>query len=568
MNFKEYERDLPKDLEVPYMRSKDSLKEDDIEHPDDFSNRGCYSGGVSGGYITLFDSQSLTKIDKPEKLFKIIEAHRHTFVIMSLKDFSILWKSFSEALQESITLDPNLWSKEDSWRIRRESPRKYSFVKGTKWYTLWILQVESSITEDAEKIVQEYLDLETVGLTPDPKGVSSIGRNFLFGPEGPGSYEEIREEFYYSRVLNKDNPEILKDIYNACKRPPMACRYLGETSPGWNKDMVKAWNTALMHSPTASPYNTSLDTTPTFDPDANHAVYLVKATLPQEWVFSPSLFRYGEEEGDYGVYSPTGGVQVIRIGQQLARLWTSLNIPFKVVKAWKLLPAGGLTYPFSLRCSMLEKFILDYQDQFPHINMKLFYQAGISSLLTLYSYHSQDGEDKSRTLVMFNPLHQLFVYEWVFCNNWLQLLKHPKDTHQALRIDATTFLDYPEFKQEGKDNFYRLDNSFPVPMFFPNPRQKDKNLLREAKYKIAVQEAASKGEEKVIMTSPTLGTLQMVIDKLIPLEKYGKDVYIKQVVNLGGETRMPKELRFRAKILPKDILSSPIELIDPHLGDK
>ena len=567
MDFIEYERELPDSLEVPFMRTKESLKEEEEDHPKDFSDRACYIGGVSAGFISLQDGLNLVKIDFPEALFKIMGSHRHIFLLLSLGQIDILWKGFSSAFQESIITDPNLWAKEYPWGVRRESPRKYSFVKGGKWHTLWFPQVEYKLTSDPSKIVDEYLRLETIGLSPEFDGIASIGRSFLFGPKGPSSYKSIQEEFYYSRTLVKKDKKTLQNLFNTCKRPPMACASLGNIPPSWNEDMRKAWNTALAHSPTASPYKTVLDESSTYNPEANHASYKVKVALPREWKFSPSLFRYDGKEGDYGVISPTGGPLIIRIGQNLAKLWTYLGIPFQVLTAWKLLPAGGVDYPFALRCAMLAHYIETYQKDFPHINLKLTYQAGISSFLTMYEFHNNLGEDKAKSLIVFNPIHQLFVYEWVFCNNWMRMMKHPEKTQQALRIDANTFMDYPGFIKED-DEIFKLDNSFPAPMFFPNAREKDKNLLKEAKYKNAVKEAADKGQDKVVLRKAMIGTLTMVLSKLIPLEEYGKDVYIDQIISLGGETREPIEEKYKKRILPKDLIDNQIYLQDPHLERK
>jgi len=559
----EHQRELPKELKIPNMRTKYSLEEEKIfKDLPDYSDRESYNGRLSSsGYLWLEGSDISQVIEKPEHLFAIIEKHRHTILIMPMNRVSILWKGFSDSFKEKIAKDPNLWASEDSWIIRRVSYRQYLFRKGNKWHNLWILDVKTKNTKDPNKLTGEYFRLDKIGLTPNLNGMPATGRDFLFGPDSPG-YESIREEFQWIRRLD---PELVEKIYSACKRPAMVCKTLGRTPPAYNEDMRKAFLQGLIHAPTMNPYLTIPDHTPTFDPDANHGRYLIEITFPPIWTFTPNLFRAGDPFGDYGVICPTGGPQIQEVGQLRMKLYDHLRIPFKVLEAFKLLPnTGGPVYPWKTRGGFLELIIETIKKKFPDIEANLLYQAAIGSLLTHYEYHNKVGDNKVSTLNVFNPLLELFIYEWVFINNWLRMDKNPNHNQLALRIDACSVLDHKGFNPDTS-GLYRLETPYPTEMFFANPRQKDKSIKVKAPYYDAVKEAADNGNKEVVMRESVVGTLEMLLEGLIDKDGYGRHVTLKSKLSLSGETRIPSNKKYKEEILPKDLVDSQIELVDPNL---
>jgi len=569
MQYVEKDKELPSGLIVPRLRTKESLDaEYEQKGPPDYSDRACYHGRlISKGWIYLDGSEGHEVIDTPEKFLKILSKHRHTFLLLPLGQVSILWKSFPSHFQEQITRDPNLWATYGPWGICRPSPRKYLFRRGRSWHTVWILDTKTTPSEDPDFNVRRFLSLEKLGLTPNPSGISAMGRDFLFGPGGPGDFNAIREEFLYIRNLSISRPSFLEEFHSACKRPTMVCGVLGEIPPAWNEDMRKAFLQGLIHAPSMSPLNNIVDETPTFDPDASHAVYTVEVTIPPEWKFTPNLFRSKDTMGDYGVFSPTGGPQVQHVGQLRLKLYSELKIPFRVHKAWKLIPiTGGPVYPWVIRGNFLATIVNQIKKTSkPIIEAALLYQAALGSLLTVYEYHDKEGKNHHTTLNVFNPLLTLYIYEWVFINNWLQIIKHPDFSQIAMRIDATTILDHPGYKHDER-GLYRPDNILPRPMFFANPRQKDKDTIGSAApYLSAVREAASKGEKEVILKTPIVGTLDMLLEGLIDYDQYGKWTTLKEKLSLGGETRLPRDKKYQPTILPSDLIDNQIELVDPHL---
>lgn len=568
MQYVEKRKELPKDLVIPPTRTKESLEKESLEKgPPDYTDRACYHGRlVSSGWIFLDGSEGTKIISKPEDLFPIIEKHRHTFVLMPLNQVSILWKGFPSNFQEQITNDPNLWATVGSWGIYRPSPRKFIFRRGNNWHTLWIPDTKTTVAEDPDQNIRKFFQLGNLALEPNPSGVSSIGRDFLFGPGGPGNFNAIREEFFYPKILASNNFTILEDFFSACKRPAMVCGTLGITPPAWNEDMRKAFLQGLIHAPTMSPLNTIVDETPVFSPEASHAVYTIEIVVPPEWKFTPNLLRLEDIMGDYGVFCPTGGPQIQQIGQLRLRQYNNLGIPFKVLRAWKLLPINGPTYPWITRGNFLSMIVDQIKKkESPIIEAGLLYQAALGSLLTHYEYHDKEGGNHNTTLGVFNPILTLYIYEWVFIHNWLQMIKHPEYAQVALRIDATTLLDYIGYKPDG-NGLYRTDSPMSRPMFFANPRQKDKDIIGSAApYLSAVREAANKGEKEVIMKTSVIGTLDMLLEGLIEPQQYGKRVTLKQKLSLGGETRIPKDKKYKEIITPSDLLNDQIELMDPHL---
>lgn len=567
MQYVEQRKKLPPRLKIPYKRSEKSLEEGKEL---DLGDRVSYFGSLStSGNLRVYNRSEDIEIKGPKEFFYLFTKHRHSILHMPRELISILWKGFSETFQIGIVEFPELGVNEYGYTITTRAPSKINIHGAGGWHTVWIYQGKniSPLEADPETFTDEFLiDLPRLtSIQPSLISYAQTGRTFLFGLGG-SDYEEIRLEFSRSRKLGREDPKTLEDFYSACKRAVMACKKLGTIPPSWSEDMVKAYLEAASRAPTMNPFLTYVDRSPEFDPYANYAVYLAEVTMPTLWPFAPHTFRAGDDSEGYGIYSPTGGPQVCLVGQRRASLWSELKIPFKVHKAYKIIPlsdkyAYGELEPFRERASMLSYIIDNFQSRLPHINFKAFYYAPVGSLLTTYTSLESNGDENFNALDVFNPILELFIYEWVGNKTWARLLTHPPAHHQALRIDASTVEDYKGYKSDGSRLFLPKPD-YPAEMFFANPRQKDKDTVKSPHYRTIVRRAADKGEDRAYEVKEVIGTLKMVHQGLISLKDYGKVVRVKNLLSLDGENRVPEDGK---KILPKHLVDDQVNLVDPSI---
>ena len=564
-------KSLP-DFSYPKIRSSLSYELELLERKEpDYDNHQTFFGNLpSDGYICLCNRHEYIKILGPKEFFETVDKRRYTFILMPRSYINLLWKGFSYTFKENITRDSNLGAREYNHYVVINAPRKIVIRSGSEWHTVFVLEVEGEVNKfstDPESLVTEYMEkLRSVaGIEPNPISISATGRDFLYGfHSATKDYDNIRREFALARRMYETDRRGLELFYNGCKRPVMATAITGDTEPQWNRDQRTAYLLALLHAPTMDLYQTVLDSTPTFVPEANHAAYLVEYVMPPNWPFAPNLFRAGDDTLGYGTYSPTGGPQVAVIGQKRAELWKMLGIPFKIHEARKVLPAGGISYPWYERCLLLLLITTnpEIKKKLPHINLKKVYYAPLGSLLHVREYRDENGNDKWLPMNIFNPILMLWIYEWTSISTWLDAVKHPAYAQTALRIDATSIQNYIGYRPPEEP--FRHEKPYPTPMFFANPREKDKDTRGgPTPYRDAVRRAADKGEARVIIEKSVIGSIKMLIEGVISEEQVGKHVTIKTLLSLYEPPRIPVEKEI---ILPSDLIDDQIRWRDPDVG--
>lgn len=563
MEYIEYKRDLPSNLVIPWYRPTEVRSYDD---------RVCYWGILTPeGYVKIFNKTEDITIRGPKEFIKAFTQHRYTFIVMSVNHISLLFRGFPDENKEDMHIYPHLGTTVEDYTISRAyaHARKINIRKGGKWWSVVAYatpahQLTPSV--DPEDIITQFVeDLpKKVGIQPSTVSLASAWRDFLFGPT---LEDGIHEQFTRVHKLAERRPDVLEGYYNACKRPIMSTAMIGPIPTSREEDMKTAYLTALYNMPSMSTYDTSEDESPIYDPDALFANYFVKVTMPPMFKFTPNNFRASNDELGYGTYACTGGPQILHIGQRRARQWTGLGIKFDIISAHKILPAGGIRHPWKKRVNMISAMMTpEVQQQFKWINFQELYYKATGSLLHMHDTYTAGVGVTWVTFPCFNPILMCDIYELVDIANWSRLQESPADKQVAQSIDANTVIDHPAWKEDPKGMFRAKGKEVgPTERFFPNPRNKDKNIAISAPYRDVVKQAAKKSEGFATIEKVTVVTWELISEGKANAEDEGKRIPTKHFISTGGENRLTNDKNIYVK--PERIVDDTIEVRDPDVSE-
>lgn len=496
-----------------------------------------YYNHLEGTYGTL---------KTPEDLLALVEKRRYVFFALAdSRQRDWLWTGFPEDFQRVIKTHPGHWISYKQYDIKTYNGN-YFLIRRLKWgrYPRYVVFVECNSVRDVEGflgLAKEY------AIVPHLGGMAPTGRDLLFGRKW--------EQFKPIRELAL---EVIQDYYSACKRPLMATSLMGLVPHSSTEDMITAYLEASIRVPSMSKSDTVRSSSPTYNPEAVHAVYTVEVNIPNTYRTAPSLFRGGEDSAGYGVYSATG-LQTVKVGQQRATLWTKLGIPFKVLKAHKLLSTRN-SFPFEKDGNYLKACLPLLRTEYPSLKAKGLYQAGIGGLLTLYEEDPDESEDY-RALQYFNPIVALWIYEFVDIARWERGESYPRGAAFADRIDALSFKDVAGLKYFPNELF-RLDQA-DTTQFYANGRNKDKRA--DGIYYRAVLEAVKKGKKTVNLPTDAVVSPGMVLFNLEPPENLGKP--LKRLLHLDPENKVVEGKEPNYVISPEELIANQVRCRDPKVEE-
>jgi len=566
MDYVELKRELPKGLIIPPLSRK--------EVPD-YGDRDTYYGLLTPeGFIKLVNKTEDITIGGPKAFIKAFTKRRHTFIVMSASHMSLLFRGFSDEQKQDLHIYPNLGTGVEGYKIYRsfDLARKISIrgragIDGNKWWSMIIFTLperQLSLSVDPEGVVKEFLELmpKKTGIQPSGVSLAATWREFLFGET---IEDGIHEQFQVVRDMNVRNHDTLESYYNSCKRPIMSSSVIGPIGSSRAEDMKRAYLTALFNAPSKSKWDVYHNDEPYYDPDAFYANYYVRVTVPPAFKFTPNNFRAGDDFLGYGTYACTGGPQLQSIGQLRARQWTLLGIPFEVLRAHKILPAGGTRFPWKTRVNMVTTVLDGVQKEFKYLNFQEVYYKALGSLLHIHDEYSPSKGITTKAFSCFDPILMNWIYEFVDIQNWQRLQTNPAYTQIALSIDANTVLDHPDWKPDPTGMFREKGEEGATERFFPNPRNKDANTLIASPNWAAVKEAARRGEKTAQSEATVVVTWAMIAAGKAKPEDEGKRMPIARYINTGGENRLTKD--GRAIVQPKDIAEDQLEIHDPSVEE-